>query len=106
MLTPRNRSVVKTTVKKDRVILKISGDFDYYMNSSFHRAYKSQPAEYLFVIDLHHATFIDSSAIGMLLILLDYVGNNKEKLQIVGSNQTIKRALDMARLGEIMTIVS
>lgn len=97
-------SVVKTTVNNNTVTIKVSGGFDYYILPSFRDAYKQHPGSMKFTVDLRKASYADSAAIGILLILLEHVGNDKEKLHVVGCNQKIKKALDMARLGDIMTI--
>lgn len=104
MAAAGENSTVKSKVDDDKVTIKISGGFDYYIHAAFRDAYKHQPTEKRFFIDLSKSSYIDSAAIGMLLVLLEYVGNEKEKLHVVGCNPKTRKMLDIAKLGDLMVI--
>ena len=52
--------------------MAIDGRFDFNIHSDFRNAYRDLPATTRFVIDLDKASFMDSSAMGMLLLLREH----------------------------------
>ncbi|WP_451973629.1 STAS domain-containing protein [Azospirillum endophyticum] len=59
-----------------------------------------------FVIDLSALEFIDSAGLGMLLILQEETETRNVKMIVRGAAGDVKRSIDLARLGEIITIES
>lgn len=104
MSTAGDNSNIKMTVDDETVTIKISGGFDYYIRSMFLDACRNQSMSKKFVIDLSQALYLDSSALGMLLVLLEKLGNDKNKLHVVGCNPKISKVLDVAKFGNMMTI--
>jgi HptB-dependent secretion and biofilm anti anti-sigma factor len=60
------RNVDNTTV------IKISGRFDFSCHNEFRQAYASHPAGGSIVVDMADASYLDSAALGMLLLLRDH----------------------------------
>jgi anti-anti-sigma regulatory factor len=54
---------------KSELTMTIDGRFDFNIHSDFRNAYRDLPPTTKFVIDLSKASFMDSSAMGMLLLL-------------------------------------
>ncbi|MBK1841131.1 STAS domain-containing protein [Azospirillum sp. YIM B02556] len=59
-----------------------------------------------FVIDLSALEFIDSAGLGMLLILQEETETRNVRMIVQGAAGDVKRSIDLARLGEIITIAS
>ncbi|MDQ2105945.1 STAS domain-containing protein [Azospirillum isscasi] len=57
-----------------------------------------------FIIDAKDLTFIDSAGIGMLLILQDETEQRNIKMIVRKLHGDVKRSIDLARIGEIITI--
>lgn len=57
-----------------------------------------------FVIDVSQLEFIDSAGLGMLLILQDEAETRNVKLVVRGPRGAVKQSIDLARIGEIVTI--
>lgn len=95
---------VKTNVDFDIVTIKVSGKFNFDMREQFRNAYRSHPRNKRFVVELFRVTHIDSSALGMLLVLLEYAGGRKDNLHLVGCTQEVKKLLDIAQFEKLMTI--
>ena len=57
-----------------------------------------------FIIDLTALEFIDSAGLGMLLILQEEAEQRNIKLTVRGPQGDVKRSIDLARIGEIITI--
>jgi anti-anti-sigma factor len=46
-----------------------------------------------FVVDLTRASYLDSSALGMLLLLREHVGGHPGSVRIAGSSEEVRRVL-------------
>ncbi|HYD30472.1 MAG TPA: STAS domain-containing protein [Azospirillaceae bacterium] len=64
----------------------------------------NEPGLRTFVIDLANLEFIDSAGIGMLLILLEEAEQRNIRFMVRGARDTVKRSLDLAKIGEILTL--
>ena len=59
----------------------------------------------MFIVDLEKSTYIDSSALGMLLALRDHAGGDKAKILITNCSEDIKKILSITKLDELFTVV-
>ena len=57
-----------------------------------------------FVVDVSGLDFIDSAGLGMLLILQEEAEQKNVKLVVRGPRNEVKRSIDLAKIGEIVTI--
>ena len=55
--------------------------------------------------DFSASTFIDSSALGMLLIAKDVAGERGASITLAGANADIRRLFDLGTFSEFFTIV-
>lgn len=58
---------VTTNDNVTRII--ISDRFDYGIHTAFRSAYKDTPVDMEFIIDMSQASYMDSAALGMMLLL-------------------------------------
>ena len=89
----------------DELVIAIDGRFDFSSHQEFREAYQdheSQPESY--VIDMQDATYLDSSALGMLLLLRDYAGGDQSNIQIVNCNQDVKKILTISNFEQLFEI--
>ncbi len=76
--------------------IQVSGKFDFNVHNSFRSAYKDITNKSLNVnVDLKHADYMDSSALGMLLLLDEFFPDTRVK--IINSNKYVKQVLEIAR---------
>ena len=54
-----------------QVTLLVEGRFDFASHQAFRAAYQNHPADLDYVVDLRGTHYLDSSALGMLLLLRD-----------------------------------
>lgn len=85
-------------------ILFIKGRFDIASYESFNQAY----AEFIgrveqFQIDLSMTTFMDSSALGMLLLLREKAGDSAD-IELVNANDDVRKVLQIAQFHQLFTI--
>lgn len=56
------------------------------------------------VFEFHNTSYIDSSALGMLLIAKDAVGERGAAITLRGANADLKRLFDLGTFAEFFTI--
>jgi len=61
-----------------RIDIKINGDFCYHLSQSFREAYRHADVveKACYHIDLSETTYLDSAALGMLLLLREHAKNH------------------------------
>ncbi|MDI1301101.1 MAG: STAS domain-containing protein [bacterium] len=85
--------------------IRIKGRFDFSTHQDFRSAYESAPATLdSFVVDLREATYLDSSALGMLLLLRDHAGGDSGRVRIVNCNSDVKKILAISNFEQLFTI--
>ncbi len=91
---------IKSTLSEDKhqVTITVVGRFDFSTHQSFRDAYRNiDPQKVRIVIDLTQTAYIDSSALGMLLLLRERAGGEQARIIIRGCSPEIVRIFDVAR---------
>lgn len=97
---------ITATAGPDAVTIAISGRFDFNQNEAFRRAYEAHPAGTHFVVDMARVQYVDSSALGMLLLLRKHAGNSKDGVRLLHSSKDVARVLEIARFDQMFTIAA
>lgn len=84
--------------------IQVAGRFDFSAHQEFRKAYEIAAKPERFVIDMRDATYLDSSALGMLLLLRDYAGGDDANIRIVNCNEDIKGILTVSNFDQLFTI--
>jgi anti-anti-sigma factor len=83
----------------------ISGRFDFGAHQQFRDAYETaHPKPSAFVIDLKGTTYLDSSALGMLLLLRDHAGGEDSHVDIVNSNSDVRKIFGISNFNKLFNI--
>lgn len=86
------------------LVLRIDGRFDFRMNQEFRNAYETvAPGVRTIVVDLSRVDSIDSSALGMLLMMRDKAGGGRT-IRLVGARATVKRILEIAKFDALFVV--
>ena len=96
---------MNVTFKLDAGILtiQVSGRFDFSIHNEFRQATKAAEDNVkCIVVDLSHTDYLDSSALGMLLVLRDKVPGNNVK--IVGARTDVKKILEIANFDKLFSV--
>ena len=56
------------------------------------------------VVDLKEATYLDSSALGMLLLLRDHAGGDNSDIRVVNSSTDVKKILAISNFDKLFDI--
>jgi len=96
--------MVKQSEGGDELIIKIDGRFDFHIHAEFRDSYSKLPPSTKFVIDLEDTSFMDSSAMGMLLLLREYVGGDTKKIRLINTPVDIRKALAISNLDKLLWV--
>lgn len=87
------------------LIIKIEGRFDFSTHQTFRDAYEHGGLDVDgYVVDLSDATYLDSSALGMLLLLRDYAGGDNASIAIENCNNDVRKILTISNFEQLFTI--
>ncbi|GMQ84099.1 MAG: anti-anti sigma factor HsbA [Gammaproteobacteria bacterium] len=85
--------------------IAISGHFDFSVHKEFRKAYQStRGAGMRFEVDLSSVDHMDSSALGMLLLLREHAGGDKANVVLRNPSSTVERILRIANFGKMFEI--
>jgi len=100
-------SSLTTTKSKagNEVTLDISGDFNYMLHRDFREAYRDEQPDTVYVINLFKTEYMDSAALGMLLLLREHAGGDRAKIIIKGCRDSLRKIFSIARFDELFEII-
>lgn len=101
---------LKGTLSQDKssLTIHIDGRFDFNLHKDFRELYSSYNADNKvkeYIIDLTDTKYMDSSALGMLLLLREYSGGDSGNIQIKGCNSEIMEILEISNFDRLFKIV-
>lgn len=85
--------------------ITIQGRFDFNTHQAFRDAYQQAggtPERY--VVDLGAATYLDSSALGMLLLLRDHAGGDRADVRLLNCNPDVRKVLSVSNFEQLFVI--
>ncbi|RDH82183.1 MAG: anti-anti-sigma factor [endosymbiont of Escarpia spicata] len=89
--------IAKTSGDGQLVRISINGRFDFSQHADFRNAYTIEDAPYRrYEIDLSNVPYMDSSALGMLLMLRERAGGDKADITLIGFNDEIGQILNVS----------
>ncbi|CAK0754327.1 HptB-dependent secretion and biofilm anti anti-sigma factor [Gammaproteobacteria bacterium] len=98
-------SSIRVARSLDCTTISVMGIFSFGLHAAFRAAYKdenpNQIAGFIFIIDLSRTTRIDSSALGMLLLLREEHGGRNDNIRLVSANKDVAKVLKMASFDRI-----
>lgn len=90
-----------------KATIKLAGRFDFNTHREFRSAYESlvtDAAVRSVVVDFSGVDYLDSSALGMLLMLRDKLGGANKEVALSGVRGNVKQVLDIANFGKLFQI--
>lgn len=86
-------------------VIKIHGRFNFSMHLDFRNTYCGiNEAGKNFVLDFSEVTYLDSAALGMLLLLREHAEKNAGTVEIRSVNTDVKRVLVIANFDSLFPI--
>ena len=90
---------------EQELTIAIQGRFDFGAHQAFRDAYERvniSPKRY--VVDLQGATYLDSSALGMLLLLRDHAGGDHAQVRLLNCNSDVRKILAISNFEQLFQI--
>jgi len=85
--------------------IRIDGRFDFSSHQAFRNAYENSDRNIQqYVVDMTDTTYLDSSALGMLLLLRDYAGGDSADVSIENCNSDVHRILTISNFEQLFNI--
>jgi anti-anti-sigma regulatory factor len=95
--------MINATQAGSTTTITITGKFNFACYQDFHRVIAS-PTPSAYVIDLREASYVDSAALGMLLLLRERVGNDARRVTIQVAAGQPRDVLTLANFGTLFTL--
>ncbi|MBC7975416.1 MAG: STAS domain-containing protein [Myxococcales bacterium] len=86
----------------DTVTIHISGRFDYRLIKEFQQLLAKSPR--MWVVDLSGVDYVDSSALGMLLLLRERVQGEAQRVHLRGVHGQPRDVLAMAKFDRMFKV--
>ena len=89
----------------ESLVIQVQGRFDFSEHEAFRQSYEAkEPRPEKFVVDLRLTSYLDSSALGMLLLLRDFAGGDEARVEIVNCSQDVKKIFSISNFDQLFTI--
>ena len=98
---------VNAEVSQDgkKLTISIKGRFDFAKHQEFRDAYEEfSPPPACVIVDLKDATYLDSSALGMLLLLREHAGGDESDIRVVNSSPDVRKILGVSNFDKLFDI--
>ena len=104
-MTESSIGSVKVSVNSSCTTLYISGSFAFHLQSEFRSAYEQNSKDSKLVqIDLYDTEYMDSSGLGMLLVMKKYLDNAGKTYEIIRSRGQTLDLLKMTHFNQYFSI--
>ncbi|MBF0133809.1 MAG: STAS domain-containing protein [Magnetococcales bacterium] len=95
--------------KKTEIGLRLVENFDHNILSAFEKAFNALSQNYVnkdvrYVLDFKKTKYIDSSALGMLLLFRERVGGHAADIRFINARPAIKQTLTTANFQRLFDI--
>ncbi|WP_421855237.1 STAS domain-containing protein [Marinomonas sp.] len=91
-------------IKKECLTIRVTGRFDYSCHKMFKDAFTEVRNVKEYEVNLADVSYLDSSALGMLLLLRDYAGGEKANIRLVSANSAVIDILKIANFHRLFDI--
>lgn len=81
----------------EEMLISVRGRFDFTIANEFRNCYRNDEPKEKYIIDLAGVEFIDSAAIGMILLLREFT-DNKANIKIINCKPGIKKILAISHI--------
>ena len=98
---------VETELSQDgkKLTIRIKGRFDFGKHQEFRESYeRTSVRPDSFDVDLRDATYLDSSALGMLLLLRDHAGGDNSDIRVINTNSDVRNILAISNFEKLFDI--
>ncbi len=88
-----------------KVIIMLGDRFDFSCHDEFRDTYRSLDLGQLeIVVDFARTEYIDSAALGMLLVLRELAGGDSAKIILKSCQPSVRQIMDITRLNKLFKL--
>lgn len=93
--------------RDDKAVIVLEGRFDFNAHREFREAVDQalKDAGREILVDLGAVDYLDSSALGMLLMLRDKAKGAAKEVALANARGSVKQVIDIANFGKLFTLV-
>ena len=98
---------VNVTHNGDKATMKLNGRFDFNTHREFRSAYEpliTDVGVQGVVVDFAGVDYLDSSALGMLLLLRDHAGGDNARIRLLNCNSDVRKILSISNFEQLFQI--
>jgi len=92
------------SAERNEVTLDIPDNFTFQLHREFRDAYRNEPADSTYLINLVKTEYMDSSALGMLLLLREHAGGDSAKIIISGCRESLRKVFSITQFDKLFQI--
>lgn len=98
---------VNVSNRNGKTAIVLQGRFDFNAHREFREAVDQavKEAQREIQVDLGGVDYLDSSALGMLLMLRDKAKNASKEIELANARGAVKQVIDIANFGKLFTLV-
>lgn len=99
---------VSNKIEDSKASLTINGRFDFSIHRDFREKYEAilgTPSVRQLDVDLRGVNYIDSSALGMLLLLREKAAAKQIDMKLTNTQGAVRQVLEVANFGRLFKIV-
>lgn len=96
---------ISSAMNGSELTIYVEGRFDFSSHQEFRGSYEAQetkPSRY--IVDMNATSYLDSSALGMLLLLRDYSGGDSASISIINCKDDVKKILSISNFEQLFTV--
>ena len=97
---------IKSTTNGNKINISIGERFDFSNHKEFREAYRNTPegSANEFIIDMSVTEYVDSSALGMLLLLREHAGSEQANVSIKNCRAGVNDILTVSNFDKLFKI--
>ncbi len=85
--------------------IKVSGRFDFGVHQAFRKAIEQvSNTVRIVIVDLQSTDYMDSSALGMLLVLRDKINSNQQSVRLNNPKPEVRKILEIANFDRLFIL--
>ncbi|MFV2059082.1 MAG: STAS domain-containing protein [Gammaproteobacteria bacterium] len=97
-------SLTISEVDESTIKIQTAEKFTFECHREMRAAYEGRSVTTKYIIDFSRTDYIDSSALGMLLLLREASGDEAHKVKFINCKASVKKVFDVANFGKMFDI--